>query len=486
MAVGLVNIAVLQQYQPQPSSSKMPNHNDCAQMPATSLGQWDALVGIKQPLARQHPTAAESNAALLLKFDEQKKQLQHQQVQGNKKKHRLYQDIQMSVQQTDVDPGTDAAGDVDDDNSNPLLYFNDDDDGDSYYDDDGNDDNGSDYGDRTGDDYVRNMFFDGEDTNNEDGGDYSSYRGGAVQILDINQVMVDDLHVARKQKSQPPQQQSRRPTSVTPTTAQPSGLGSRPPSASSSFRARNHQSGSQNSNQSDYVNTTNNISGSAATLQRPKSANAAVRRHSYSTAQPSSNVSRQPANRNDSINSSSVKRKNKVDTSSLFVTGAGVSSPMIRFIDTCCFALEQTDLLQRYIYLLNVCRATVYSQYALCRWARRVIARTRLYHATRRSASIRMQCAVRIFLARSRRFHLLRYNMSVRIQSSVRRHQAIRLKLRLRANRAATIMQKCVRGLLAKRYLCLLRKQEAARKVWRFWCVRVEMWQRKAAFKVVW
>lgn len=118
-------------------------------------------------------------------------------------------------------------------------------------------------------------------------------------------------------------------------------------------------------------------------------------------------------------------------------------------------------------------------------WARRYVARLRLYHEKRRKASTCMQTRARSFLAKCKRHHLLRARAAIALQCFSRSCAAWRHRIFLRTNRASTRIQTRYRGLLARRLLIKLRRDGAATRIQRWQAHCLDKWRRKAAFKIV-
>ena len=118
-------------------------------------------------------------------------------------------------------------------------------------------------------------------------------------------------------------------------------------------------------------------------------------------------------------------------------------------------------------------------------WARRYVARLRLYHEKRRIASTCMQTRVRSFLAKCKRYHLLRAKAAIALQCFSRSCAAWRHRVFLRSYRASTRIQTRFRGLAARRLLVKLRRDGAATRIQRWQAHCLDKWRRKAAFKIV-
>jgi hypothetical protein len=191
---------------------------------------------------------------------------------------------------------------------------------------------------------------------------------------------------------------------------------------------------------------------------RPKSANASVRasRLAYS----------RPQQTKTSTTMNSQKRKSLYGTADLTVIGTKVSGAMIRFTDTCCFALENAGLLQR--------------------WGRRVVIRAREWHSVRHACSVRVQHSVRLFLSKCRKYHLKRNMSALLIQTETRRYLACCLRIFLFRSRAALIMQTGWRRFSAQQLACRIRKTLSARRIWKYYLRCLDVRKRKAGFKIVW
>ena len=207
-------------------------------------------------------------------------------------------------------------------------------------------------------------------------------------------------------------------------------------------------------------------------LSRPSSAGAASSRRRSGTIA-SSAASNHP-NPNLGLNtqrpvmsaSGRSRGRGHASTSHSFsVQGIKCSVGHIAFIDSCCEALEKADLLQR--------------------WARRVLERTRRYHAHRRAAALVLQCSYRVWSARQLKKSIVRCNKAIIIQCLVRRFLSIRKRLFLLHTKCAIILQCRIRCWLAMRLKHWLGCLVCGAVLWRWYRQRVDVRHRKAAFKIV-
>lgn len=111
--------------------------------------------------------------------------------------------------------------------------------------------------------------------------------------------------------------------------------------------------------------------------------------------------------------------------------------------------------------------------------------RTRLYHSKRHKAMLEIGRVVRGFLGKCRLWHLRRQRASLIVQCRYRQHSAYLALISRRKTRFATRIQCLVRMYISKKRKHEILLNHCARNIQRFVRLKIDIWKRKASFKIV-
>ena len=215
-----------------------------------------------------------------------------------------------------------------------------------------------------------------------------------------------------------------------------------------------------------YGNNVDSLFGSNnVSKPRPKSAGSIYNARRRPSSSNQSNATNTHTQRGIIQSSNSSKLRNGSAQHTLSVQGVKCSMNHMHFIDSCCEAIEKTDLLQR--------------------WARHVIVRARLYHKHRKSSAIILQCSFRLWSAKRRKCRIISDNMATKIQCLIRRFVSKQKRIFLLKSRCAMKIQCHIRCWLACRLRHWFHCLQNGIVVLRWYRKRIDIRRRKAAYKIV-